>query len=63
MTDFPGERIKQVVQPTGDQLTVLNELSATAARANDIIKASCPTAVPLTPVGKLDRKALRNRLL
>ena len=53
VTDFPIERIKQVVQPTGDQLTALNELSAAVAKANDIIKASCPTAVPLTPVARL----------
>jgi len=59
VTDFPGERIKQVVQPTGDQLTVLNDLGAAAARANDIIKASCPTAVPLTPVARLDNAAAR----
>jgi LTXXQ motif family protein len=54
VTDFPVERIKQVVQPTSDQLTALNELSAAAAEANKIIKASCPNAVPLTPVARLD---------
>jgi hypothetical protein len=52
--DFSVEHIKQVVQPTGDQLTALNELSATAVRADEIIKALCPTAVPLTPVALLD---------
>jgi hypothetical protein len=45
--DFPIERIKEVVQPTGDQFITLNELSAAVANTNDIIKASCPTAVPL----------------
>jgi hypothetical protein len=59
VTDFPIERIKEVIQPTGDQLVALNELSAAAARANDIIKASCPTAVPLTPVARLDTAAAR----
>jgi hypothetical protein len=54
VTDLPIERIKEVVQPTGDQLAALNELSAAAAKANDIIKASCPTAVPLTPVARRD---------
>jgi hypothetical protein len=52
VTDFPVERIKQVVQPTGDQLTALNDLGAGAVRANEIIKASYPTAVPLTPVAR-----------
>jgi hypothetical protein len=59
VTDFPVARIKQVVQPTGDQLTALNDLSAAAAKANDIIKASCPTAVPLTPVARLDTAEAR----
>jgi hypothetical protein len=59
VTDFPIERIKQAVQPTGDQLTALNELSAAVAKANDIIKASCPTAVPLTPVARLDTAEAR----
>ncbi len=59
VTDFPVERIKQVVQPTGDQLTALNELSAAAAKANDTIKASCPSAVPLTPVARLDTAEAR----
>jgi len=54
VTDLPIERIKEVVQPTGDQLAALNELSAAAAKANDIIKASCPTAVPLTPLARRD---------
>jgi hypothetical protein len=59
VTDFPVTRIKQGVQPTGDQLTALNDLSAAAAKANDIIKASCPTAVPLTPVARLDTSEAR----
>jgi hypothetical protein len=59
VTDFPIERIKQVVQPTGDQLTALNELSTAAVKANDAIKASCPTAAPLTPVARLDTATAR----
>jgi len=59
VTDFPIERIKQVVQPTGDQLTSLDDLSAATAKAHDIIKASCPTAVPLTPVARLEAAEAR----
>jgi hypothetical protein len=59
VTDFPIERIKQAVQPTGDQLTALNDLSAATAKANDIIKASCPAAVPLTPVARLETAEAR----
>jgi hypothetical protein len=59
VTDFPIERIKQMVQPTGDQLAALDDLSAATAQANDIIKASCPTAVPLTPVARLETAEAR----
>src|SRR4029077_3724227 len=31
----------------------LDDLSAASSKANDIIKSSCPTAPPLTPVGRL----------
>jgi hypothetical protein len=59
VTDLPIARIKDTVRPTGDQLTALNELSAAVAKANDAIKASCPTAVPLTPVARLDAAEAR----
>ena len=59
VTDFPVDRIKQAIHPSGDQLTTLNDLSAAAANAHEIIKASCPTAVPLTPVARLDTAAAR----
>jgi hypothetical protein len=59
VTDLPIDKIKQVVQPTGDQLTALDDLSAAAQKANDIVKASCPTAIPLTPVARLDAAEAR----
>jgi LTXXQ motif family protein len=59
VTDLPIARIKDTVRPTGDQLAALDELSAAVAKANDAIKASCPTAVPLTPVARLDAAAAR----
>jgi hypothetical protein len=59
VTDLPIARIKDMVRPTGDQLAALDELSAAVAKANDAIKASCPTAVPLTPVARLDAAAAR----
>jgi hypothetical protein len=53
VTNLPIEEIRQSVHPTADQEAVLDDLSAASSNANDIIKSSCPTAPPLTPVGRL----------
>ncbi len=63
VTDLPIARIKDTVRPTGDQLAALDELSAAVVKANDAIKASCPTAVPLTPVARLDAAEARLRAM
>jgi hypothetical protein len=54
IVDLPIDRIQQEVRPTGDQLTQLNDLKTTSSRASMVLKDSCPTEVPLTPVGRLD---------
>ena len=54
VTDLPIDRIKDVVKPTGDQVAALDDLSTADAKASKIVKASCPTAVPLTPVARLE---------
>jgi hypothetical protein len=59
VTDLPTERIKNTVRPTGDQVAGLDDLNAAVAKANDAIKASCPTAVPLTPMARLDAAEAR----
>ena len=59
VTDLPIEQIKETVRPTGDQLAVLDELKAAALKAQETVKASCPTAVPLTPVARLDAAEAR----
>ena len=63
VTDLPIARIKDTVRPTGDQLAALDELSAAIAKANAAIQASCPTAVPLTPVARLDAAAARLQVM
>jgi len=60
ITDFPIDRIERAVQPTSEQRAALDELRAASTRARDIVKASCPTEVPLTPLGRLD--AVEKRL-
>ena len=47
------------MRPSPDQAAALDELSAAAAQANAIVKASCPTAIPLTPVARLDTAETR----
>ena len=59
VSDLPIAQIKQTVQPTGDQQTALDELNDAAVKANDVVKSSCPTAMPLTPAARLDAAQAR----
>jgi hypothetical protein len=59
VTDLPIAQIKQKVQPTGDQLAALDDLSAATAKAGNVVTASCPTAMPLTPAARLDAAQAR----
>ncbi len=54
VTDLPIAQIRKDVRPTGDQVAALDDLREASIKASDIVKASCPTAVPLTPVARLD---------
>ena len=54
VTNLPIEQIRQTVHPTADQESALDDLSAATSQASDMIRSSCPTAVPLTPAGRLD---------
>jgi len=60
VTDLPMQRIEQSIHPTGTQVTGLEHLKAASSQANDILKASCPSEIPLTPLGRLD--AVQKRL-
>jgi hypothetical protein len=61
VTGLPIDRIiAQAVQPTGDQIQALDDLELAADRASDVVKASCPIQVPLTPLDRLD--AVERRL-
>ena len=63
VTDLPVDRIGDAVHPTGDQIAALNDLKSAASRAADVLKASCPSEVPLTPVSRLDAMEKRFRVL
>jgi hypothetical protein len=59
VTDFPVAQISKAVQPTSEQTAALDDLKAAAAKANDAIKASCPSEPPLTPVARVDAAGQR----
>ena len=54
VTNLPIDQIRQTVHPTADQEAALDDLSAASTQASDVVKSSCPSSVPLTPIGRLD---------
>ena len=54
VTNLPIDQIRQTVHPTADQEAALDDLRAASSQASDIVKSSCPSSVPLTPIGRLD---------
>jgi hypothetical protein len=60
LTDWPIERISEVVQPTGAQRPALDELRAASAKAIDMLKSGCPKDLPSIPTGRLT--AMESRL-
>jgi hypothetical protein len=48
------QRIEQVVQPTAQQQSAFNDLKKAAQNASDQLQSSCPTAVPKSPVARVD---------
>jgi ABC-type transporter MlaC component len=60
LTDWPIERIAQTVEPNDAQRAALEALKDATAKALDILKAACPTALPSTPTGRIE--AMRQRL-
>jgi hypothetical protein len=60
LTDWPIERITEVVQPTDAQRALLDALKAANAKAVDILKGACPKDLPSIPTGRL--AAMQTRL-
>ena len=54
LTDLPMDRIEKTLQPSGDQRASFDDLKAASTKAAEIMKASCPNEVPLTPISRLD---------
>jgi hypothetical protein len=59
VTNLPIDQIRQTIHPSADQEAGLDDLSAASSQASGIIKSSCPTSVPFTPVSRLDAAAQR----
>jgi hypothetical protein len=56
---LPLADIERSLHPTDAQRSKLQDLQTAAAKAADLVKASCPTATPETPPGRLDAVAKR----
>ena len=54
VTDFPVDRIKTTMRLTDEQLTALDALKAASSQASDMLKSSCASNVPLTPLARLE---------
>ena len=54
LTGLPMDRIEKTLQPSGEQRASFDELKAASAKAEEIMKASCPSEIPLTPISQLD---------
>jgi hypothetical protein len=54
VTDLPIDRLEKTIQLTDEQLKTLDTLKAASSQASDVLKTSCSSEVPLTPLGRLD---------
>jgi hypothetical protein len=61
--DLPVQRIEQVVQPTAQQRSTFDELKKATQNATEQLRSSCPSAVPLSPVTRVDTLTTRLRAI
>ena len=54
VVNLPIDQIERAIRPTDTQVAMLDDLKAASAQADNTLRASCPTEVPLTPVAQLD---------
>src|SRR5262245_50906074 len=60
LTDWPIERIAQMIEPNDAQRADLDGVRDATAKALDVLKAACPTDLPSTPTGRIE--AMHQRL-
>jgi hypothetical protein len=56
---LPAQRIEQVIQPTAQQRSTFDELEKATQNATEHLRSSCPSALPLSPVGRVDTVTAR----
>ena len=61
--ELPVQRIEQIVQPTAQQRSTFDNLKNATQNAADQLRSSCPSAVPLSPVARVDMVATRLRAI
>jgi hypothetical protein len=54
VVNVPVQRIEQVVRPDAQRQSAFDDLKNAAQNAADQLRSSCPTAVPQSPVARLD---------
>jgi LTXXQ motif family protein len=60
LTDWPIERISEVVEPTDAQRPALDELRAASAKVIEMLRSGCPKDLQSIPTGRL--AAMESRL-
>jgi hypothetical protein len=59
MINLPVQRIEAVVRPTAPQQSAFDNLTNATQQAAEQLQSSCPTAVPQSPVARLDAAEAR----
>jgi hypothetical protein len=54
LINLPVQHIEQVVQPTAQQRSAFDDLTKATQQASNQLQSSCPTAVPQSPVARLE---------
>jgi hypothetical protein len=54
VSDLPIQQLEKIVDATEEQRAALEDLKAATAKASEIMKSSCSSETPLTPVSRLD---------
>ena len=61
ISDLPIQQLEKIIDATPDQRAALGDLKTATEKASNILKQSCPSETPLTPLARLE--AMQQRLL
>ncbi len=60
ISDLPIQQLEKIIDATPDQRAALSDLKTATEKVSNILKQSCPSETPLTPLARLE--AMRHRL-